>query len=213
MNRNLGEYTNFVNLLDYAAIAVPSTIRPDGLPFGVTLIGPCGSDWQLAELAQRYHQASGLAQGNTDRPLSPPQPVPGLRPAAPRARIAVVGAHLSGMPLNHQLTARGGQCVQQTRTAPRYRLYALAGTTPPKPGLQRVDDPAGAAIAVEVWDMPLAQFGEFVTLVPAPLCIGTLELADGSLVQGFLCEPLAVQGARDITAFGGWRAFVDANAG
>jgi allophanate hydrolase len=210
LNRNLGEYTNFVNLLDYAAIAVPSSIRPDGLPFGVTLIGRCGSDWQLADLAQRYHLATGLAQGVTDRPLPPPQPVPGLFPAA-GARVAVVGAHLSGMPLNGQLTERGAWRVQETSTAPHYRLYALPDTVPPKPGLLRVEDGQGAAIAVEVWEMPLAQFGGFVTLVPAPLCIGTLELADGSRVQGFLCEPRALQGATDITPYGGWRAFAEAN--
>lgn len=210
LNRNLGEYTNFVNLLDYAAIAAPSAIRPDGLPFGITLIGPCACDWQLAELAQRYHQATGLTQGHTDRPLSAPQPVPGLL-VAPRTRVAVVGAHLSGMPLNKQLVERGAIRVEETFTAPHYRLYALPQSMPPKPGLLRVADGAGTAIAVEVWELQLSPFGSFVALIPAPLCIGTLELADGSRVQGFLCEPHALDGAPDISAFGGWRAYVTAN--
>jgi allophanate hydrolase len=209
LNRNLGEYTNFVNLLDYAAIAVPSAIRADGLPFGVTLIGPCGSDWQLAALGQRYHQATGLTQGATGRALPPPQPIAGLL-AANKVRVAVVGAHLSGMPLNRQLTERQAIRIADTHTAACYRLYALPGTVPPKPGLLRVAPDAGAAIAVEVWEMPASAFGSFVALIPAPLCIGTLELADGSQVQGFLCESHAIGGARDITALGGWRAYMAA---
>jgi allophanate hydrolase len=207
LNRNLGEYTNFVNLLDYAAIAVPSAIRADGLPFGVTLIGPCGSDWQLAALGQRYHQATGLSQGATGKALPPPQPIAGLQ-ATERVRVAVVGAHLSGMPLNSQLTERQATRIADTHTAACYRLYALPGTVPPKPALLRVAPDAGAAIAVEVWEMPASAFGSFVALVPAPLCIGTVTLADGSQVQGFLCESHAVSGARDITALGGWRAYM-----
>jgi allophanate hydrolase len=209
LNRNLGAYTNFVNLLDYAALSVPSSIRPDGLPFGITLIGPCGSDWQLAELGQRYHHATGLTQGATGRPLPATQPIPGIQAAA-TVRVAVVGAHLSGMPLNSQLTERGARLVSSTLTAPHYRLYALAGTVPPKPGLLRVTPGEGASIALELWDMPLEHYGSFVALVPSPLSIGTLELADGGRVQGFLCEAQALQGAQDITQHGGWRAFVQA---
>ena len=123
-------------------------------------------------------------------------------------RVAVVGAHLSGEPLNHQLTSRGGRLVAATSTAPVYRLVALA-TAPPKPGMIRLDpgDPAAAPIEVEVWELGVAGFGSFVDEVPAPLCIGRVQLADGTDVAGFLCEPLAAEGARDITAFGGWRAF------
>ncbi|WP_345536766.1 allophanate hydrolase [Variovorax defluvii] len=208
LNRNLGEYTNFVNLLDYAALAVPSGLREDGLPFGITLIGPCGSDLQLAGLGQRFHHATGLTQGATGRPLPAPEPLP-LEAATPTVQIAVVGAHLSGMPLNGQLTERGAILAAQTATAPHYRLYALPGTVPPKPGLVRVAPPDGAAIAVEVWQMPLAHYGSFVALIPAPLGIGTLELADGSRVQGFLCEPLALEGAEDITRLGGWRRYIE----
>lgn len=209
LNRNLGHYTNFVNLLDYAALSVPSSLRPDGLPFGVTLIGPCGSDWQLADLGQRYHQASGLPQGATDRPLAPPTPIPGLSAEA-TVRVAVVGAHLSGMPLNRQLTERGATLVACTETAPDYRLYALPGTTPPKPGMLRVPAGTGERIALEVWEMPLHHYGSFVALIPAPLGMGTVTLADGSAVQGFLCEPLALQAAEDISRFGGWRAYMAA---
>ena len=208
LNRNLGAYTNFVNLLDYAALSVPSSIRPDGLPFGITLIGPCASDWQLAGLGQRYHQATGLKQGALDVPLPPARVLPGLR-AEPSVRVAVVGAHLSGMPLNAQLTERQARLVETTQTTADYRLYALTGTVPPKPGLLRVDPGQGAAIAVEVWEMPLAAYGSFVALVPAPLGIGTLTLADGSQVQGFLCEAQTLKGAKDISAFGGWRAYLE----
>ncbi|MEO7547476.1 MAG: allophanate hydrolase, partial [Ramlibacter sp.] len=137
LNRNLGAYTNFVNLLDYAALSVPSAIRPDGLPFGITLVGRCGSDWQLAELGQRYHHATGLAQGATGEPLPAPRALPGIRAQA-TVRVAVVGAHLSGMPLNGQLTERGATLLRETLTAPQYRLYALPGTVPPKPGMVRV---------------------------------------------------------------------------
>ena len=206
-NRNLGAYTNFVNLLDYAALAVPSAIRPDGLPFGITLIGPWGSDWQLAELGRRYHQASGMTQGTTGQPLADSTPIPGLKPAA-NVSVAVVGAHLSGMPLNSQLTERGARLLAKTETAPHYRLFSLPGTVPPKPGLLRVEPGRGAAVALEVWEMAVADYGSFVAGIPPPLCIGTLELADGSRVQGFLCEPQALAQAEDITRFGGWRAWM-----
>ena len=208
LNRNLGEYTNFVNLLDYAALSVPACLREDGLPFGITLIGPCGSDLQLAELGQRFHHATGLTQGATGRPLPAPEALP-LAAPQPQVKVAVVGAHLSGMPLNSQLVERGATLVAQTWTAPQYRLYALPGTVPPKPGLVRVAPAQGASIALEVWQMPLAHYGSFVSLIPAPLGIGTLALADGSSVQGFLCEGLALEGAEDITHLGGWRRYIE----
>jgi allophanate hydrolase len=217
LNRNLGAYTNFVNLLDYAAISVPSAIRSDGLPFGITLIGPCGSDWQLAELGQRYHHATGLTQGATGEALPAPQPIAALCPhpnpppkgeGAKTVKVAVVGAHLSGMPLNGQLTERGATLVGAAETAPHYKFFALPGTVPPKPGLLRVAPGSGARIALEIWDMPLEHYGSFVSLIPAPLGIGTLELAEGGSVQGFLCEALATAGAQDISHLGGWRAYI-----
>jgi len=210
LNRNLGEYTNFVNLLDYAAISVPASLRADGLPFGITLIGRAGSDFQLAELGQRFHHATGLPLGATREPLPAMEPLPWIEGPATTVQVAVVGAHLSGMPLNGQLTERGARLVAATHTAPDYRLYALPGTVPPKPGLLRVAAGEGAAIAVEIWEMPLAHYGSFVALIPAPLGIGSLVLADGRSVQGFVCESLALAGAEDITALGGWRAYIAA---
>jgi allophanate hydrolase len=207
LNRNLGAYTNFVNLLDYAALSVPSAIRPDGLPFGITLIGPCGSDFQLAELGQRYHHATGLRQGALDVPLPAMESLPELTPAPALMQIAVVGAHLSGMPLNAQLTERGAHLVQATTTSAHYRLYALPGTSPPKPGLRRSTGD-GAAIALEVWAMPQAQVGGFLALIPPPLGLGSVELADGSWVTGFICEGYGLASALDVTAHGGWRAYI-----
>jgi allophanate hydrolase len=211
LNRNLGAYTNFVNLLDYAALSVPSEIRADGLPFGVTLVGPCASDWQLAELGQRYHHACGLLQGATTAPLPEPTAITGLH-AAPLLRVAVVGAHLSGMPLNSQLLERDATLLASTHTSPDYKLFALPNTLPPKPGLLRVSPGSGHPIEVELWEMPQAQFGSFMALIPEPLGIGSLKLADGSTVKGFNCEPLALQGAIDISAFGGWRNYLAALA-
>lgn len=207
LNRNLGTYTNFVNLLDYAALSVPSSFRPDGLPFGITLVGQRGGDWQLADLGQRYHHATGLPLGATGVPLPPPQPIAGMLPR-PTVKVAVVGAHLSGMPLNSQLTERGATLLQTTESAADYRLFALPGTTPPKPGMVRVPAGTGARIILEVWELPLEHYGSFVAMIPAPLGIGTLQLADGSTVQGFVCEALATVDALDISHFGGWRAYI-----
>jgi allophanate hydrolase len=223
LNATLGLYANFVNLLDLAAWAVPTGMRGDRLPFGVTLIGPWGSDARLGAIGARLHRASGLPLGATETPAphppapSPPAPAAGAigEPAAKlappgRLPLAVVGAHLTGQPLNHQLTELGATLVGAARTRPLYRLYALAGTTPAKPGLVRVQDQPGAAIAVEIWSLPAGAFGPFVAAIPAPLCIGTVELEDGNRVSGFLCEAHAVAGARDITAFGGWRPYLEA---
>jgi allophanate hydrolase len=206
LNRRMGQYTNAVNLLDLAAIAVPSSIRPDGLPFGITLIGPAGSELRLADLAARYHAATGLTLGTSTEQVPAARIHP--RPAGSTVRVAVVGAHLSGMPLNSQLLERGAWLVERAHTVPNYRLYALAGSTPPKPGMVRVADGEGAAIELEVWEMPVAEYGSFVALIPAPLGIGRIELHDGAHVQGFLCEQHGLRGAPDITGFGGWRAYL-----
>ena len=207
LNRKLGTYTNFVNLLDYAALSVPSAMRADGLPFGITLIGRCGSDLQLAELGQRYHHRTGLAQGATGVALPASVPIAGIHAEA-LMKVAVVGAHLSGMPLNNQLVERRARLVQATTTAPHYRLFALPDTVPSKPGLQRTLQ-GGSAIALEVWEMPLEQVGSFLALIQPPLGLGKVELADGSWVSGFICEGHALTDARNVSSHGGWRAYLD----
>lgn len=208
LNAALGRYTTFVNLLDLAAIAVPTGWRDDGLPAGVTFMGPWGSDAMLAGHATRLHRATATRVGATDLPLPPPlAPLPATSASVPATiPIAVVGAHLSGEPLNHQLTSAGGTLLRACRTAAQYRLYALPGTVPPKPGLVRVSG-SGVAVEVEVWALPPAAFGTFVAAIPAPLGIGKLQLEDGETVSGFLCEAHAIAGAEDISSFGGWRAF------
>ncbi|WP_415753588.1 allophanate hydrolase [Pseudomonas leptonychotis] len=204
-NSQFGTYTNFTNLADLSALALPAGIRSDGLPAGITLIAPAWHDQALAAFGQRWQQALNLPLGATGRAL--PAATPSNQPAPGCVRVAVVGAHLTGMPLNHQLTSRDAVLVEQTLTAPSYNLYALPGTVPPKPGLAQVTAD-GAAIIVELWDIPLARFGEFVAEIPAPLGIGNLSLTDGRSVKGFICEPYALSGARNITSFGGWRAFI-----
>lgn len=200
-NSQFGTYTNFTNLADLSALALPGPFRADGLPAGITVIAPAWYDRALAGFGRRWQRQQALSLGATGLPL-PATAAP--LPASPlHVRVAVVGAHLTGMPLNHQLTRRDAVLVEETTTAACYRLYALANTTPAKPGLAR--DSAGAAITVELWDIPLARFGEFVAEIPAPLGIGTLELADGRTVKGFICEPAALAEATEITAFGGWR--------
>ena len=205
-NTHLGYYTNFVNLLDLCALAVPGALRADGLPAGVTLIGHTHADSSLSAIGARFHRASGVRMGATRFELPPSTP-PRDVPMEDDVVLAVVGAHLSGLPLNHQLTTRGARLLSSTETAPAYRLYALPGTVPPKPGLVRVAD-GGVAITVELWALPSSAFGAFVAEVPSPLSIGTLTLADGRTVKGFLCETCALPGARDISSFGGWRAYL-----
>ncbi|MBH2914087.1 allophanate hydrolase [Serratia marcescens] len=202
-NSQFGTYTNFTTLADLSARALPGPLREDGLPAGITLIAPAWHDRALAAFGLRWQRQSALPLGATGRAL-PPQPAPA--PSSGHVRLAVVGAHLSGMPLSVQLTQRDAVRVEQTVTAPCYRLYALADTEPPKPGLARVAQ--GAAIRLELWDIPLARFGEFVAEIPAPLGIGTLLLADGRRVKGFICEAWALEGATDITEFGGWRDYL-----
>ncbi|MBL8833250.1 MAG: allophanate hydrolase [Rhodospirillales bacterium] len=208
-NTELGYYTNFVNLLDLSGLAIPAALRSDGLPTGITLLGQAWRDGWLASIGHAFHRSTGLPLGATGA-AQPESPVLAPTPTG-SIQVAVVGAHLSGMPLNGQLAERGGRLVRRAKTAPNYRLYALAGTTPPKPGLERVAD-GGAAIEIEIWEMPVSQFGSFVGLVPSPLAIGSLEIDDGSWCKGFVCEPAALKSARDITRFGGWRAYMQDSA-
>jgi allophanate hydrolase len=207
LNTRLGTYTNFANLLDLAAIAVPSGFRSDGVPHGVTFLAPAWRDPELLELGCRWHADVGGTLGAIGTPLPAAASVSPAGAPPSGIRLAVVGAHLSGLPLNHQLTEAGGRHVWTGQTAPHYRFFALPNTVPPKPGMVRVAE-GGAAVAVEVWELPPAEFGRFVAAVPAPLCIGNVALADGSVVKGFLCEGSALNGAEDITRHGGWRAYL-----
>lgn len=191
LNTDLGYYTNFVNLLDLSAIAVPAGLRPTGLPFGVTFIARAFQDEGLLDLSRRW-------EGK-----------PATTCPAGCIQLAVVGAHLTGQPLNWQLKNRGARLLRTTRTAACYRLYALRNTTPPKPGLVRDATFAGPGIEIEVWAMPEARFGEFVTEVPPPLAIGNLETGEGEWVKGFVCEPHSIEGSQDITSFGGWRNWLN----
>ncbi|KTF69257.1 allophanate hydrolase [Sphingomonas sp. HT-1] len=195
LNASLGAYTNFVNLLDMAAIAVPAGSYASGVGFGVTLMGPAGTDRALIDAANAFFPA----------PASPP-PLD-LEGRMETVKLAVVGAHLEGMPLHWQLTSRDAKFVEATTTAPTYKLYAMAESVPPKPALVYSED-GGAAIALEVYELDMAAFGSFVAEVPPPLAIGTVTLADGSMVKGFVAEPRAMTGAEDITALGGWRAYI-----
>ncbi|THF65641.1 allophanate hydrolase [Pseudothauera nasutitermitis] len=204
LNSRMGVYTNFVNLLDWSAIALPAGMRGDGLPAGITLIAPGWHEARLIEFGRQWQQAAPWRRGASDQALPPPAPVAPTMDG--QVVVAVVGAHLSGMPLNWQLTERGAVLLETTQTSAAYRFYALPGTVPPKPGLVRTGD--GAPITVELWAMPAERFGSFVALIPSPLGIGSLELIDGRRVQGFVCENWATEGAEDITALGGWRAYM-----
>jgi allophanate hydrolase len=206
LNARLGTYTNFVNLLDLCGLALPAAIRPDDIPFGITLLAPAGQDARLASIGRVFHADTGLKMGATSQP-QPPLAVLPVGVNGDEIAIAVVGAHLSGMALNGELKALGGRLLEQARTAADYRLYAL-DTVPPKPGMLRVATGTGASIELEVWALPAAAFGKFVAAVPPPLSIGTVRLADGRGVKGFIVEAADVDGAREISAFGGWRAFV-----
>ncbi len=195
LNSNLGYYTNYLNLLDLCAVAMPAGFLPNKMPWGVTLVAPAFCDDRVLRLGAKY--------------LGEPAPVRALPAPGRTMKLAVCGAHLSGLPLNWQLAQLGATLDRATKTAPTYKLYALPGTTPPKPGLVRVIE-GGSQIEVEVWNVPVAGYGHFVANIPAPLGIGTINLEDGSSVQSFLCETTAVQSAREVTAYGGWRAFLAA---
>lgn len=221
LNANLGRYTNFVNLLDQCAVAVPAGVLASGdakgLPWGVTLGAPAHKDLALLRLADRFHRALGGTLGATAIDVSTTPAcasLPGGEVGAAgtgTVRVAVCGAHLSGLPLNHQLMSRGARLVASPASAPEYRFYALAGGPVQRPGMVRVAE-GGAAIAMEVWEVPAPLFGSFVAGIPAPLGIGKVKLADGSELPGFICEGSGIEGATDITHFGGWRAWLAAGA-
>jgi allophanate hydrolase len=209
LNSRLGTYTNFVNLLDLCGLALPAAMRPDDIPFGITLLAPAGQDAQLASIGRVFHADTKLTLGSRSVPQPPLATLP-ASVSGDEIAIAVVGAHLSGMVLNGELKALGGRLLEATSTAPDYKLYAL-DSAPPKPGMLRVEAGTGSSVELEIWALSAAAFGKFVAAIPPPLSIGTIRLADGRGIKGFLVEPTAINGARDISAFRGWRAFM-ANA-
>ncbi|WP_428245550.1 allophanate hydrolase [Ferrovibrio sp.] len=204
LNANLGYYTNFVNYFDLSALAVPNAMRADGLPSGVTLIAPAFFEARLASFGAAFHGTAKLPLGATGHAL--PEAAPAAAPPSPSIRLAVFGAHMQGQPLNHEILGLGGRYVAEIRTAPIYKLYRIDAGGPPRPGVLRVAAD-GVALAGEIWDLPTAGFGAFVAGIPAPLGIGTVTLADGSTVKGFLCEAAATVGSEDISRFADWRAY------
>ncbi len=204
-NSHLGHYTNFVNFFGLSALSLPAGFRPDGMPFGITLIGRPHTERALLAFGARWQREMKLPLGRTTSQLPPPASDPVI--VEDRVAIAVIGAHMSGLPLNGQLTDLGGRLERVGTTAPLYRFYALPGGPPQRPGMVRVAQ-GGSAIELEVWSLPAAEVGALLRRIPAPLGLGTVILADGTGVAGFLCESYATTGARDITALGGWRAYL-----
>jgi allophanate hydrolase len=207
LNTHLGYYTNFMNLLDYTAVATPAGFQHNGLPFGISLVAPAHQDIPLLHLAHRLQALYSLPLGTTGIAL-PKTHFPDVFQSN-QIRIAVCGAHLSGLPLNEQLTTRQGRLITNTTTSSDYKLYALPGQPPQRPGLIRVNEnERGFPIEVEIWELPARKFGSFVALIPTPLSIGTITLVNGETVQGFLCEYYAIKKATDISHFGGWRNYL-----
>lgn len=206
LNNALGYYTNYVNLLDLCAVAVPAGLQADGLAFGVTLLAPAWQDIALCALADMLHRSQDLPLGATPYAMTATPKVSTRLPRADVMQLAVCGAHMSGLPLNHQLVEHGGRLLRRCRTAPLYHLFALSGGPPLRPGLVKCE--GGRSIELEIWELPTAAFGSFLTGIPAPLTIGTIEIEDGTQVKGFLCETRAAAEARDITEFGGWRQYL-----
>lgn len=204
-NSHLGHYTNFVNFFGLSALAVPAGFRPDGMPFGITLISSANAERALLAFGARWQRAVPLPLGKTTSQLPSPETDPVI--AEDRVPVAVVGAHMSGLPLNSQLLELGGRLESAGKTAPAYRFYALPGGPPHRPGMVRVAE-GGGAIELEVWSLPAAKIGDLLRKIPAPLGLGTVSLANGTAVPGFLCEAHATEGAKDITSLGGWRAYV-----
>ncbi|MCG3760377.1 allophanate hydrolase [Vibrio cincinnatiensis] len=197
LNSNLGYYTNFMNLLDYTAIAIPSSFCESGLPFGFTLFAPAFTDLGLIKLAKEWQKATSLPLGATKLFL----------PEDERVDLLVCGAHMQGLPLNHQLTGVGAILKAKGETAKSYRMYALAGGPPARPGLVR-DEDNGQAIEIEVWSFPKSALGTLLCQIPYPLGLGKVELSDGNWVTGFICEAIGIEGAEDITELGGWRNYL-----
>jgi allophanate hydrolase len=207
-NSRCGTYTNFVNLLDQAALAVPGPFRADGRAAGVTFIAPAGKDGTLASIGRQFHRASAVPLGATGSALPPADIEHPVSCPEGFIEIVVVGAHLSAMPLNPELIRNGGIFRRAVPTTADYRFYALAGGPPKRPGLLRVADGEGSPVLTEVWALPPEGFGRFIQGIPAPLGIGTVRLMDGTSPKGFLVEAEGLKGGEDISRFGGWRAYI-----
>lgn len=205
-NSNNGIYTNFVNLLDMCGIAVPTAPRSDGRPGSVTLLAGAGQDALVAAVARGLEQDCPRNMGATSHPVLTPEPLP--QAPTDTIEIAVCGAHMTGLPLNWQLTDLGATFLRKARTTPDYKLYALAGGPPARPGLVKVAGSHSGSIALEIWSLSKSAFGSFIVDIPAPLGIGTITLSDGTAVKGFLCEPSGLEEATDITSLGDWRAYL-----
>ncbi|RMJ19715.1 hypothetical protein CDV36_000549 [Fusarium kuroshium] len=206
-NSVLGTYTNFVNFLDWSALSIPAGFRPDGLPFGITLISNRWQEPLLLSWARDWFGRDARPLGSTDVEVSEPTVNHCL--VSSYIPVAVVGAHLSGFPLNKDLTSRGAKFLKTTTTSSCYRFFSLNSKSgPKKPGLKRVAaDEEGSKIELEVWNLPKSSLASFMDTIPPPLAIGSVELEDGSLVRGFVCEPVGLEDAVDITEHGGWRAY------
>lgn len=206
LNSKLGYYTNFMNLLDYSALAVPAGLQSNGLPFGVTLFAPAFYDHDLLAIGDRLHRAQSLPLGASV--LAMPSEAPVVARHQHTIQVAVCGAHMRGLPLNWQLTERNARFIEATQSAPEYRFYALPGGPPERPGMLHVG-PGGEAIELEVWEVPADRFGSFVAAIPAPLGIGKVHLASGAKIPGFICEGSVVAAAEDITELGSWRTWLE----
>jgi allophanate hydrolase len=210
LNSRLGTYTNFVNLLDLCGLAVPTLITAERKPYGVTFLAPSGRDGYLVGLAQAFETAAHLPLGAGRIPPARPATLPPTPRDSDIIEVALFGAHMRGLPLNRDVISLGGTFARTVETAATYRCFLLPGPVP-RPGVLRVDK-GGASIDAEIWSMPAAGFGRFVASIPPPLGFGTIMLSDGSQVKGFLVEAAATAGARDISHFGGWRAFLAESA-
>lgn len=218
VNSMQGTYTNFVNLADMSALAIPAGFRLDGLPFGITLLSKKFNDYALLDLAHRYMKQYTKEQPRyfgclkesivtTGDELIPSIPTPN---PATSIKLAVVGAHLSGMALHWQLEKVNATFIEKTKTSKNYKLYALPKVGPiAKPGLRRVDADIGSEIEIETYFVPKETFGDFIAMVPEPLGIGSVETSNGEWVKSFICEEFGYKqhGTTDITEFGGWRSY------
>jgi allophanate hydrolase len=208
LNSRLGYYTNYMNLLDCASVAVPAGFLDNGLPWGISLVSGCMQDRKLLSFANLWQQHLNISPGNLDYPL-PKSSVTDVD-YSDTIPLVVCGAHLEGLALNWQLQERGAWLQQKTLSAPSYRMFVIEGAVP-RPGMVR-DEADGKALEIEIWQVPKAELGSFVAGIAAPLGIGKVETSDGRWLSGFICEGYAVSGAEEVTMLGGWRRYLQQRA-